>query len=87
MENENILLISCIIHDENQEEGFPIPIQYIIDIRMPIRSHKEYTRMYKDFLIIYCHRTIRINVFDYLYNLYNKIVEINGIPYNVQWEG
>ena len=30
---------------------------------------------------------IRINGVDYPYNLFNDIVEINGILYNIQWEG
>jgi len=30
---------------------------------------------------------VRINGVDYLYNLFDKIVEINGISYNIWWEG
>ena len=30
---------------------------------------------------------IRINGVDYLYNLYNNIIEINMILYNIQWKG
>ena len=30
---------------------------------------------------------IRINRVDYLYNLYNNIIEINMILYNIQWKG
>ena len=29
---------------------------------------------------------IRINGVDYLYNLYNNIIEINRILYNIQWK-
>ena len=32
-------------------------------------------------------RMIRINGVDYPYNLFNNIVEINGILDNIQWEG
>ena len=30
---------------------------------------------------------MRINGVDYLYNLYDNIIEINGTLYNIQWEG
>jgi len=32
-------------------------------------------------------RTIRINKVDYLYNLSNNIIKMNGTLYNIQWEG
>ena len=30
---------------------------------------------------------MRINGVDYLYNSSDNIIEINGTPYNIQWEG
>jgi len=32
-------------------------------------------------------RTVRINRVDYLYNSSDNIIEIDGILYNIQWEG
>ena len=32
-------------------------------------------------------RTVKINRVDYLYNLSDNIIEINGTSYNIQWEG
>jgi len=30
---------------------------------------------------------VKINEVDYLYNLFNNIIEINRILYNIQWKG
>ena len=49
---------------------------------MPIISHRNYqnTQRFSDNLLP---RIIRINGVDYPYNLYNNIVEIDGILYNI----
>jgi len=31
-------------------------------------------------------KTVRINGVDYIYNSFDNIIEMNGIPYNIQWK-
>ena len=53
-------------------------------------AHQESWRIYQNvwhFSDNLLSRTVRINRVDYPYNSSDNIIEINGIPYNIQWEG
>jgi len=54
MENENILPIFCKTLYGSQGEGFPTPIWLTIDIKMLVRNHEGFIRVYNIFLIIHC---------------------------------
>jgi len=63
----------------SQEEGFSNP-------NIAYDKHENTHQNTQQFSDNPLYKIVRINGVDYLYNLFDDIIEMNGIPYNIQWK-
>ena len=80
MENKNILLIFCKTYSA---KPFMAHNKYENTCQESWRIHQS-IQHFSDNLLS---RTVRINRVNHPYNSSDNIIEINGTPYNIQWEG
>ena len=80
MENKNILLIFCKIYSA---KPFMAHNRYKNTCQESWRIHQSIQHFSNNLLS----RIVRINRVNHPYNSSDNIIEINGTPYNIQWEG